>query len=232
MTRLLIHVEGLTEETFVNEVIAPHLYDCGYSSVAPRLLGNSRQRYRRGGIKPWSVVRKDILRHLRADSECISTTMVDYYGLPKVGPRAWPGRDVEMDLTIKEKAEAIQNALLNDIHETLGGDIDDIRFIPYIMMHEFEGLLFSDCTRFGDLIGRPAVIQELQRIRDSFATPEDINDSPQTAPSKRIEALIPNYEKPLFGTLVALDIGLPTIRQECPLFNEWLTTLEEWPNND
>ena len=30
MARLLIHVEGETEETFVNDLLADHLYNFGY----------------------------------------------------------------------------------------------------------------------------------------------------------------------------------------------------------
>jgi hypothetical protein len=45
-----------------------------------------------------------------------------------------------------------------------------------------------------------------------------IDDSPVTAPSKRVARLVRRYEKPLFGTLAALEIGLPTIRRECPHF--------------
>lgn len=51
VTRLLIHVEGETEETFVNEVLRPHLLHSGYARVSARLLGNARQRDRRGGIR-------------------------------------------------------------------------------------------------------------------------------------------------------------------------------------
>ena len=65
MTRILIHVEGQTEETFVNEVLGPHLYDHGYLSIGARLMGNARQRGRRGGVKPWRIVRRDVLEHLR-----------------------------------------------------------------------------------------------------------------------------------------------------------------------
>ena len=74
MTRLLVHVEGETEENFVNEVLAPYLYARGFSSVSARLFGNARQRGRRGGIKPWSTVRKDIVDHLKADRQCIAAT--------------------------------------------------------------------------------------------------------------------------------------------------------------
>jgi hypothetical protein len=37
---------------------------------------------------------------------------------------------------------------------------------------------------------------EFQEIRNQFLTPEEIDDSPVTAPSKRVEALVPGYQKP------------------------------------
>ena len=67
MSRLLIHVEGQTEETFVNEVLAPHLCERGYDDVGARLVGNARQRERRGGICAWNAVRRDIIHHLKQD---------------------------------------------------------------------------------------------------------------------------------------------------------------------
>ena len=82
MARLFIHVEGQTEETFVNEVLRNHLVARGYHSVEARIVGNARLRKRRGGIRPWSSVQKDILRHLKEDPHSIATTMVDYYALP------------------------------------------------------------------------------------------------------------------------------------------------------
>ncbi|MEO1765387.1 MAG: DUF4276 family protein, partial [Cyanobacteria bacterium J06629_18] len=57
-------------------------------------------------------------------------------------------------------------------------------------------------------------------------SPEHINDSPVTAPSKRILACCSGYEKPLHGSLIAIDIGLDTIRKQCRHFNQWLTRLE------
>lgn len=229
MTRLLIHVEGETEETFVNELLAPHLYHFGYRSVSARLLGNARQRSRRGGIRPWRTVRSDIINHLRQDPQCLATTMVDYYALPQSGDRAWPGRAAAGRLPFAEKANTIEQALLADIVDELGAVFNPDHFVPYVMMHEFEGLLFSDCTAFGQGIGRTELISQLQAVRDQFATPEEINDSPLTAPSKRVAALISGYQKPLLGTLAALHIGLDAIRRECPHFRSWLERLEAWP---
>jgi hypothetical protein len=228
MARLFIHVEGETEETFVNEALAPHLYHFGYQKVSARLLGNSRNRDRRGGIKGWNSVRNDVIDHLKEDPACLATTMVDYYALPRTGQGAWPGRAEAGLRPFPQKSQTVQAALLADVCAELGDDFDPRRFLPYVMMHEFEGLLFSDCTRFADSIGRPELAGQFQAIRNAFGTPEEINDSPLTAPSKRVEALVAGYEKPLLGALAVLGIGLETIRQECPHFRAWIGQLEQW----
>jgi hypothetical protein len=226
MSRLLIHVEGETEETFVNEVLAPHLYEIGYSSVSARLVGNSRQRNKRGGIKAWSAVRSDILNHLKEDPGCLATTMVDYYALPQTGGKAWPGRAEAGRTVFSEKASTVESALEEDIRLVMGQSFNPNRFVPFVMMHEFEALLFSDCAAFSRGIGRPELHAELQAIRDEFGTPEEINDSPTTAPSKRVEQMVIGYQKPLMGTLAVLEVGLDAIRRECPHFRNWLTRLE------
>jgi hypothetical protein len=229
MSRLLIHVEGQTEEAFVNEILAPHLYGRGYEKVGARLVGNARQRDRRGGIHAWPAVRNDIIRHLREDPGSLATTLVDYYGLPQTGARAWPGRESAGLLLYPKKAFTVEQALSEDLRREMGEAFHPDRFIPFVMMHEFEGLLFSDCVRFSVGIGRPDLKAAFQEVRDQFSSPEEINDSPVTAPSKRVERLVPGYQKPLLGTLAVLEIGLDAICRECPHFREWLQRLEKWP---
>jgi hypothetical protein len=226
MARLMIHVEGQTEEDFVNEVLREHLITKGYHAVDARIVGNARLRQRRGGIRPWPSVRRDISNHLKEDGDCIATTMVDYYGLPKAGDAAWPGRQKASGLTMSSKAACVEKALLEDLAGEMGSGFASHRFIPFVVMHEFEGLLFSDCAAFSRAIGRPNLESKFRAIRDQFATPEEINDSPETAPSKRVEVLVPGYEKPLFGALAVLEIGLTRIRTECAHFNGWLKHLE------
>jgi len=232
MARLLVHVEGETEETFVNEVLWPHLQRYGYTVVSARLLGNTRQRDRRGGIRGWNSVRDDILAHLKEDTGCLVTTMVDYYALPQSGPRAWPGRAAAGGQPFAAKAATVQSALLADIQSAMGDRFNPARFVPYVVMHEFEGLLFSDPDRFSMAIGRPDLVSQFRAIRAAFSTPEEINDSPATAPSKRVEALVPGYQKPQLGVFAVQEIGLNTIRAECPHFRDWLEHLEAWPGSD
>lgn len=88
MARLLIHVEGQTEESFVNEVLRDHLVGYGYELVGARLVGNARLRQNRGGIRSWVSVKRDLTNHLRQDPNCVVTTMVDFYGLPQEGQGA------------------------------------------------------------------------------------------------------------------------------------------------
>ena len=115
MSRILVHVEGQTEERFVNSVLAPHLYEVGYSERRRPPLGNVRQRSRRGGIRSWDSVRKDILNHLKADQHTFATTMVDYYGLPFT----WPGREQALSKGILEdRAASVEEALLEDISDS------------------------------------------------------------------------------------------------------------------
>jgi len=136
VTRLLIHVEGETEETFVNEVLRTHLVARGYSSVSARLLGNARQRDRRGGISAWESARKDILNHLRGDPGCVASTMVDYYAMPKSGQKAWPGRAAAREAASSDRAEAVESALLADIVARMGPGFAPRRFVPHVTMHE------------------------------------------------------------------------------------------------
>ena len=223
MLRLIVHVEGQTEESFVNRVLAPHLYDRGYTSVSARLIGNARQRSRRGGIGRWDLVRDEILSHLKADEGLSVTTMVDYYGLPTT----WPGRDVAPALPFSDRAGSVEREIHDDVSGEMGDSFDRRRFIPYVVMHEFEGLLFSDPEGFGRGIAKGDLAPDFMAIRDEFDTPEHINDSPDTAPSKRVLGLFPGYQKPLLGTLAASEIGLDAIRRECPQFSDWIGRLEE-----
>jgi Domain of unknown function (DUF4276) len=228
VVRLLILVEGETEETFVNEVLAPHLYGKQFQSVSAKLMGNARLRSQRGGVRGWPEVRREILRHLRTDQQVFVTTMVDYYGMPSDPQRhtAWPGRHDSAAMPFPEKSNHVEFALTMEVETELG---DARRFIPFVVMHEFEAFLFSDCDTFANSIGRGEVAPGFQAIRDAFSSPEEINDSPLTHPSRRIVDLIPAYQKPIMGNIAAIEIGCEKMRSECPHFRSWLERLEQLP---
>jgi len=150
VARLLIHIEGPTEEDFVNEVLGDSLRNHGFVSVSARIVGNARRRDRRGGIRPWAMALKDIVRHLSQDPECLASTMVDFYALPL----DWPGRaEAARASTAVEKGRVVEQALHADLCEVMGHRFNGQRFIPFLAMHEFEALLFSDCAAFSAGIG-------------------------------------------------------------------------------
>ncbi|MGC8639760.1 MAG: DUF4276 family protein [Isosphaeraceae bacterium] len=225
-SRLLILVEGETEEMFVKELLAPHLHGRGFESVSAKLMGNARLRSHRGGVRGWPEVKNEILRHLRADPSLFVATMVDYYGMPgdPNKPKAWPGRHEATAAPYAGKAPRVEGALSAEIQAELG---DARRFIPFVLMHEFEALLFSECRTFAKAIEREELAHRLQEIRDKYNSPEEVNDSPATHPSRRIVELVPNYQKPIYGNIAALEIGLERIRSECPHFRAWLERLEQ-----
>ncbi len=152
--------------------------------------------------------------------------MVDYYGLPHTGSGAWPSREAASELPYPQNVRSIERALLEDVDGSMGRGFDPARFIPFVMIHEFEALLFSDCTIFAEAIHREDLTSHFQNIRDDVSNPEQIDDSPETSPSKRIVDLIPGYQKPLMGVFAAQAIGLEAMRAECPHFDSWLERLK------
>ena len=141
------------------------------------------------------------------------TSLVDFYGFRDKGEK-----------TIEELEKDIFNEVAKKIRR---GSWDQRRIFPYIQQYEFEGLLFSNVESFRPVPGvDEECLTRLGQIRQQFETPEHVNDDSATAPSKRIKALIPKYNKVLHGPLVAGETGLNKIRNECPRFNGWLSHLE------
>lgn len=219
MKRLHMVVEGATEVMFVEELLYPLLLDHGVSAVAHPMGGNVR----------WSRLKTDVTLHLKSDPTAFVTTFFDYYGLVHKQTSQFPGKAGlgKLDGAAKKK-RAIEDAMVREIADALGRRFDARRFIPYVQMHELEGLLFSDPERAAAGMYQAQIAPALRAIRDQFPTPEDINDDPVTAPSKRIQGLMPakvRYDKVTVGNLAALTIGLDAIRAACPLFDDWVTKL-------
>ena len=201
MTRVAIAVEGLTEEAFVKRLLVGYLEEKGIF------------------VQPFPLDGNITVQRLASDMANFSwsfdfvTSLVDFYGFKDKGKK-----------TIEELKRDIFDEVVKKIRRS---NLDQRRIFPYIQRYEFEGLLFSDVESFRPI---PEVdeecLEKLGQIRQQFETPEHINDNPTTAPSKRIEALIPTYDKRLHGELVANETGLDRIRNECPRFNEWLSRLE------
>lgn len=208
MIRLAIVVEGRTEEEFVKQLLAEHLTE--HSVLASARLVGSGQRDRRGGNV--TVERVAMTMTQVSHSHDAVTTLIDFYG--------FKGRATA---DVDELERRIEDMCREQSHRTLRHD----RVFAYVQRHEFEALLFSDLPVFARVLDLPPnAASTLMGVRARFPSPEDIDDSPDTAPSKRILEAIPNYNKVADGSAVALEVGLAAMRGECPRFAAWLARLE------
>lgn len=218
MIRVHVICEGQTEEMFVNELMREPFLGLGIE-LRPALVGKPGHK---GGNFKYERLFTDLQSRLLGDPQSYCTTFFDFYGLPE----DFPGkRSLPASAGVADKARAINKALVEKLTKSLGED-PVRRFIPFVQMYEFEALLFSDPKAFSVGIDQPHLEAHFQSISDGFDSPEHINDSPVTAPSKRVLKLVEGYEKPLMGSLAAMEIGLPIIRQQCQIFDSWAKQLE------
>jgi len=166
--------------------------------------------------------RNDILRWVEADRQMENvwySSMLDLYAFP-IDDQSPYTADIRRIEDPYRKIALLEAAISANINHT--------RFIPYVQLHEFETFLMVDPDRLLELfVDRRTGINRLKR-NIGITQPELINDSPQTAPSKRIIEFVPEYEglKSSAGPLIAEDIGLARLREACPHFNEWVAKLE------
>lgn len=214
MKRLLILVEGPTEERFVNLVLRDHLLAHSVISI-PRILLTKRVDNGpnfKGGVTNWEQIKRD-LRNLLGDTNAAGiTTLIDYYGLP---------RDVPGMSTRKGSP----GARVAYVEKAIADQFNDRRLRPFLMLHEFEAMLFTNIKKWEHRFDDPAALARLKKDVAGLE-PEDINETPQGAPSKRILRRLEDYEKPFHGPDALKDIGLDAIREACPHFAAWLTWAE------
>ena len=216
MSKVMAVVEGPTERDFVREVLGPWLWNSGRVQIVASPAGTPGKK----GGNVYAKVRRDVINHLKNPHFEKVTTFFDFYGMPS----KWPGREDANNKSHVNKPGCIESAVLADIATIV--DEDEIRKLrPYIQMNEFEALLFSEPKALADVMQREDSLATLAAIREKFGTPEEINDSPQTAPSKRVEAVFPFYRKPFHGVLAAKRITVEKMLSQCPHFNEWVTWL-------
>lgn len=226
MIRLHITAEGQTERGFVEALLVEHLAKFGVYADVRCVLTSKDNRFSkeyRGGMTSYSRAKDDILTWLKEDrhKECRFTTMFDLYALPD----DFPGyKDASQTTEPYGRIEAIETAMAADF-------ADYPSFIPYVQLHEFETLILADPQKLEvEYFERDREIAELVGLVQN-ENPELINDGWETAPSKRIEKLIPEYDKVVAGRLITKEIGLKTLREKCRHFNEWLSRLERLNDN-
>lgn len=215
---VVVITEGPTEQSFVKEILCPYMEPRGVL-LTPVILHKPGVN---GGDVKFARARNDIERFLKQRSDTYLTLLVDYYGIGN----DWPGyADAKRQASHTRKAEVINAATAEAVSNLFPEQNPHQRFIPYVSMHEIEALFFSDPSTLAEKLG----VQQtsVDDILDQCGEPEKINDSHDTAPSKRLHALNGRYKKTVTGIALARAIGIPKMRSACPLFNAWLERLEK-----
>ena len=222
MTTVIVLVEGYTEERFVKQVLGPHLE--GFEIyIIPKIITtkiNKNGTNFKGGIDSYLKIKND-LNKILFDKSVFVTTLIDLYGLPNDFPNFNETTKIKDPY---QKAEKLEKDFLDDIAND--------KFIPYLQLHEFEAILFSEMSGFEKFYSQnPRIISDLHEVHLAFPNPEFINDTPEKAPSKRILKIIPEYRKPSLGASISSVISVTSIIEKCPHFSEWINKLTRLCSN-
>lgn len=204
MIRVAISVEGPTEMEFCKKVLTPFFRTHNIEMIPVTICTSKDKcgRKHKGGNVNVARIENEVSKLL--PSHDYVTTFYDFYGFAKR-----PTDDID------------------ELEKVLFELFDNIKFIPYIQQYEFETLMFSNPEYFQDYFGDEKITIEMKKMIENAQNDiEKINDSPQTAPSKRMEALFKEigeyYDKVFYGEGIASDIGLDIIRKRAKRFNKWV----------
>jgi uncharacterized protein DUF4276 len=219
VVEVIVFAEGQTEEQFIKRVIGPALRG-QQIFLKPQTLNTSQDAS--GGAVTFDRLKFNARNTLRQKPDAILSTFLDLYALSA----DFPGfDDSRRHATVQAKVQHLEDALRAAVVGYVGCRAE--RFIAHIQPHEFEGLLFSDVEKLVEVepswVGH---LERLRKVRAAFRTPEDINDSFDKKPSKRLQDILrPGYKKVRHGPLAAERITLETIERECPHFSGWMDSL-------
>ncbi len=216
---VIVFAEGPSDEQFIKRVVAPTLRPLQIF-LKPQLLNTSKNA--KGGAISFDRLKINARNTLRQYPNATLTTFFDLYGLDTDFPEFLSAKkSADVYARVKIMEEALHRAIIDHV------DCRSERFIAYLQPYEFEGLFFSDVNAVVHAEPDWAEQQaKLQKIRDAFASPEHINDSPETSPSKRLEKILqPKYKKTRHGPLIAEQVTLAAMERECVHFKKWLDRL-------
>ncbi len=216
MNRIIIICEGQTEQEFCKTLLQRYFSNQNITLQAPLIKKTM------GGIANWNVLKREIETYLRREKDVLVTTLIDYYGIKDShGFPLWAEKQAIADKS--QRLDELEAAMLADVDANLRP-----RFVPYMQLHEFEGLLFSDKQAFYTTFYNSNELVDKAYLEQTFAdfdNPEMINDGVETSPSHRLERIISGYEKVVYGCCLAETIGLDKMRQKSPRFDNWLKRL-------
>lgn len=208
MIRIAISVEGKTECEFSYQVLTPYFRNYNIE-LTPIIVQTGKERTgkkHKGGSINLDRIESE-LKKILPNFDYV-TTFYDLYAFKINGTHT--ANEIEDKITKLFKGNK--------------------KLIPYIQKYEFETLLFSDSSYYEGYFNNYEVKIEIDNIIKSCGGVENINNSRETAPSKRIEKIFnkynKEYDKVFYGYTIADDIGLDVILKKCDRFREWVNKIK------
>lgn len=209
MKRLIIVVEGDTEKEFVEKTLRPYFATKDVFNISCYKIKKTN-----GGLTNYDNLKTDLLSAIHEEN-VIVTTLIDFYALPKNFPQY---DEAKLIGDKEQRLSFLEESIINDLAKD--GYLPKLH--PYIQLHEFEALLFTNIEGFElNFSGEEADLNEIKEIIESHPNPETINDGLETAPSKRLKNLIPAYKKIVYGNIIIETNGIGEILNRCPRFRLW-----------
>lgn len=217
-------VEGPTENRFIKQLLAPYWGTRNIFVNAPIIrtkVDEQHGKVYKGGDIRFERMKRQIENFLKQRKDVIVASFVDFYGI-----KEWPGLELIQKTNTPEQ---IANHLNSNAFEIIASEYDAWqarqRYFPFTAVHEFETLLFSDSQILASELS--ISLKTVEDVLTQFGSPEAINNSYETAPSKRLEAWTNGlYGKITNGIVIAQKIGIEKMRQKCPLFDTWMKSIE------
>ncbi|AMM26001.1 DUF4276 family protein [Variovorax sp. PAMC 28711] len=219
MLEVIVFAEGPSDEQFLKRVVAPALHG-RQIFLKPQTLHTSRDST--GGAINFDRLCHNVRNTLRQSAKTYLTTFFDLYALDSEMPGIAASRNLDNPLLKAARIEA-------ELHAALRQKLDfrADRLFVYIQPYELEGLFFSNTELLAQSVPDWTVAAEsLKAVRQSFETPEHINDGYDTKPSARLATLLqPRYRKTTHAPLIGQKMGLSTIVAQCKHFASWVDHL-------
>lgn len=210
MSRLVFIVEGDTEILLIEKLVVPYLYQNGLQIPCNcQTIITNRKQHKKGGVGSYGKFKNEVIRTLSQPNVIVSS-VIDFFRLPTDFPAY--SNDVS-------KIDLIENAIWADLG-------CNKQFVPYIQKHEVEALMFADSSGFDFIIDSPQQMTLIAEIIASYPNPENINNSPESAPSKRLEKIF-NYDKTRDGEMIFSIIQMEQVLKKCPRFKYWIEKLQK-----
>jgi len=221
MKHLYIIVEGEIELEFVNRILIPYFIRKGlHTQIQGLMITMKGGGHGFNNIEHFKKTLKPLLFY---ENEPIITTMIDHYGINS--EKKLPNyTHCINEINVEDRISCMEQSLVYVVNS-----IKEYRyFIPNIVRHEMETLLLAD-PDIGFQLEIDEIREDVLKICKETSNIEDINCTPEGAPSKRLIQIYKNYNKKYSKVAVGVDIaeltGIETILQKCPRFKSWIDKL-------